>query len=317
MDIYSNDTPEKMAFELGFDIYRYNAQFIINNSNNDDIVHGYNAAQVQDANQVESTIYDRKWLSIRARCLIKQREVSITPDDLKAALDASDGYCPITGDDFTFATGALTDWSVDRVDNEKPYTPENIIIISSRANQAKGDLNLSQMLLSMKTFHHDNDPHKDNHSLLSLMQWYHMISVFYNKLPLDANINFSNELSQGSTDMLTVLVSNPLFNCSGNNSFVNELFSQHLLERETLVKARKVFRKRYIKMYVQGSSQENPEDPQVIIKSSPKLQCFVGHIMTKVRENKLLDKALFDDVMSHMVNAKEAKQLQASTYHKM
>jgi len=297
----------ELGFELGFDLYRYKANYLMTVTDNPNVLTGYEAAAMQNTSQRSSSKYERKWLSIRLRCLNKDRAVTITPVDLANALDNTKGHCPVTGDELTFGTGELTDWSIDRVDNDKPYTPDNIIVISSRANQAKGDLNLTQMLLSMNEYRQKDSIYADRHELLSLMQWYHMISVFYNKLPLDSSVNFSHEIAKNSPDTMAILVSNPLFVCKGDNGFTDALVTQRVVAKDTLVRAKKLFRKRFVKSY-RATGEEN-DDPRHVLTTTPKLASFVSQVIAKVRECHILDRALFEDLMSNMVPAKEAKKI--------
>ena len=46
----------------------------------------------------------------------------------------------------TFATGELTDWSVDRANNDRGYVHGNLIVISTLANSAKSDKTLTEIL---------------------------------------------------------------------------------------------------------------------------------------------------------------------------
>ncbi|MFL9942914.1 hypothetical protein [Paraburkholderia graminis] len=45
--------------------------------------------------------------------------------------------CPVTLVELTHSTGADTDWSVDRVNNDGAYADGNLIVMSVRANKAK------------------------------------------------------------------------------------------------------------------------------------------------------------------------------------
>jgi hypothetical protein len=59
----------------------------------------------------------------------------VTPHHL-ALIDAT--HCPITREPLTQATGAPTDASVDRVNNDAGYAAGNLAVMSVRANAAKG-----------------------------------------------------------------------------------------------------------------------------------------------------------------------------------
>jgi len=90
--------------------------------------------------------YENKRLTLRDRALTKGLDVTLTVNDLRDKLQQTQGYCPITGNPFTFAEHNATDWSVDRVDNTRGYCLDNIEIVSVIANQAKSDLDLSGII---------------------------------------------------------------------------------------------------------------------------------------------------------------------------
>ena len=52
--------------------------------------------------------------------------------------------CPVFGRPIIYGD---TDWtaSIDRIDSEKGYTPDNIVIISNKANRAKNNLTLAEL----------------------------------------------------------------------------------------------------------------------------------------------------------------------------
>ncbi|WP_175772437.1 hypothetical protein [Paraburkholderia phenazinium] len=54
--------------------------------------------------------------------------------------------CPITLIELTHGTGADTDWSVDRVNNDGAYAEGNLVVMSTRANKAKGDKSLLDVI---------------------------------------------------------------------------------------------------------------------------------------------------------------------------
>lgn len=304
---------EKVGFELGFDIYQASADYILPSLDSTDVMAGYNAAKKQGIRQHKGDRYERKWLSIRARCLLKDREVLITPHDLELALELTRGVCPVTGETLTFSTGELSDWSVDRIDNDMPYTADNIIILSSRANRAKGDLDLTDMLLSIGYYYQVDDPFKDRHDFLSMMQWYHMISVFYNRLPLDNSVNFSNEIAQRSPKTIITLMSKPLFSGNTSHHFNNHLITQNILAKDSLEKARKHFRKRFIRLCQTTGRQE---DPVKVLSSTPKLLTMVEGIVDKVRNCHRLDKAFLLDLLGDHSNHKKPSKV-AGFNHKI
>ena len=75
----------------------------------------------------------------KQRARNKKREHTITVEDIKAIFP-SDGCCPIFGMKLEFNTTGFKDNSpsIDRIDSAKGYTPDNIQIISWKANRIKG-----------------------------------------------------------------------------------------------------------------------------------------------------------------------------------
>lgn len=83
--------------------------------------------------------------NIRFRAKKNGLECTITSADLIVP-----DVCPVFGTPFEFATDNLTRSnpntpSVDRVDNTKGYVPENIRIISLRANQLKSNASIEEI----------------------------------------------------------------------------------------------------------------------------------------------------------------------------
>ena len=101
---------------------------------------------MQKVTQKKPDRYENKLLTLRDRALTKGLDVTLTVNDLRDKLQQTQGYCPITGNPFTFAEHNAIDWSVDRVDNTRGYCPDNIVIVSVTANQAKSDLDLSGII---------------------------------------------------------------------------------------------------------------------------------------------------------------------------
>ena len=138
-----------LAFEIGFDHYLFKLPLDITRFSDEhrrQIRYGYDAAKQQRVTQRTPDLYESKLISLRDRALIKGFEMSLTPEDLRTKLNNTGNRCPITGETFTFAAQELTDWSVDRVDNDLGYTLSNIEIVSVRANQAKDDLDLAGII---------------------------------------------------------------------------------------------------------------------------------------------------------------------------
>lgn len=77
----------------------------------------------------------------RVRAMKRGLEFAITLEDVKAAWPPS-GLCPVLDVQLT-PPGRQEDWrtsvSLDRIDSTKGYTPDNIAVISTRANMIKND----------------------------------------------------------------------------------------------------------------------------------------------------------------------------------
>jgi hypothetical protein len=82
----------------------------------------------------------------KQRAKNKDREHAITVEDVKA-IYPKDGCCPIFGMKLEFNTAGFreTSPSIDRIDSTKGYTPDNIQIISWKANRVKGYATLQEL----------------------------------------------------------------------------------------------------------------------------------------------------------------------------
>ena len=82
----------------------------------------------------------------KQRARNKNREHTITVEDIKA-IYPTDGCCPIFGMKLEFNTAGFreTSPSIDRIDSTKGYTPDNIQIISWKANRVKGYATLQEL----------------------------------------------------------------------------------------------------------------------------------------------------------------------------
>ena len=78
------------------------------------------------------------WRNARLRAKKRGLEFTISPSDINIP-----ACCPVFG--VEFVKGGMQGASLDRIDNTKGYTPENIQVISRRANTMKGDSSLSEM----------------------------------------------------------------------------------------------------------------------------------------------------------------------------
>ena len=95
-------------------------------------------------NTKRPTRFQRKWLQLRQNALRRGKVVdkAITPGFIEF-IDYP--TCPVTLVELTHSTGADTDWSVDRVNNDGAYADGNLIVMSARANKAKGSKSLRDL----------------------------------------------------------------------------------------------------------------------------------------------------------------------------
>jgi hypothetical protein len=180
-----------LPFIIGYDHYRFRMGLSLDKYRNqcwEDLQHGYQAAALQGVSQVKPTLFDIKLLTILERSLVKNREVTITAQDIKKALQDVGKVCPITHQPFTFGENKDTDWSVDRIDNGLGYCPGNITITSRIANQAKSNLDLAGII--RQCFQPSADAH-----LLSEEEWFRLANFYYRQLSLQKTFSFCELLA--------------------------------------------------------------------------------------------------------------------------
>ncbi|MDO8827739.1 hypothetical protein [Methylophaga sp.] len=142
----AQDIRTDVGRELGFDMYRFNIP-ISEMMTYVSVEEGYKIAQTQNVSKVhKQSMYTRKLLYIRMRAYRKEIVVSITEKDIEAALNDCNGKCPVTGISLTSSTLTDSDWSVDRLDNDRGYEPNNIVVMSSAANKIKDDIPLIELI---------------------------------------------------------------------------------------------------------------------------------------------------------------------------
>lgn len=120
--------------------------------------------------------FERKYLQLRVGALRRQRLVSplVTPDFLRS-IDAP--RCPVLRTMLTHGERADTDWSVDRLNNDGAYAPGNIVVMSTRANAAKGGLDYDAVRSRSKAGGPTNG--------LEPAQWLRMACVMYGACHVD------------------------------------------------------------------------------------------------------------------------------------
>ena len=127
------------GFEIGWDFAHFRLappaeQLLPGNPVRD----GWEAGQaVFGLRTLRATPHAKKWLQLRLGAWMRGKAfelVQVTPNFLER-IDVD--VCPITGQALTRSTGADTDASVDRVNNQAGYAAGNLAVMSVRANRAK------------------------------------------------------------------------------------------------------------------------------------------------------------------------------------
>ena len=169
---------DRIGFHIGQDFAHYGRTVATDAP--ESILTGYREG-LKEKGKFKSTRYINKWLQLRFNAYIRNKLFSekITPDYIKI-MDAE--TCPITGVPLTHATGEDTDWSVDRIANDFDYIPTNLIIMSTRANKAKGDKSADQIIQIAETADGSREGLTEEQwkRMVELVQW-----VRYRQLPAE------------------------------------------------------------------------------------------------------------------------------------
>jgi hypothetical protein len=269
-----------LAFEIGFDHYRFDIPLDLRNfeeEHRQQVEYGYEAGKIQNVSKQHSNKFEKKVLLIRDRCLRKGYEVSITAHDLIEKLRLTKGVCPITGEPFTFALQEMTDWSIDRVDNTKGYCPDNVEIVSVRANKAKGDLDLAHIIEQAVCKSNPN-------SILSQRQWFLMGRFYYERLTLTEPLYMAGILLS-SPEIFFQLICMQFYlpNEKCAKPFL-KLLSQYA-SKEALFKVRKLIIKRYRAQSYTGLD---------LVLKSPKLCDAIFAFWTDITDHYLE----FDEILT-------------------
>ena len=133
---------DRVGFHIGQDFARYGRALAADV--HESIIAGYKEG-LKERGKWKSDRYINKWLQLRLNAYTRGKLFSdqITPDYIKS-LDTE--TCPITGVQLTRATGKDTDWSIDRIANDFDYIPSNLVVMSTRANKAKGDKSAERII---------------------------------------------------------------------------------------------------------------------------------------------------------------------------
>ncbi len=257
-----------LAFEIGFDHYLFKLPLDItrfSDEHRQQIRYGYEAAKQQRVCQRMPDLYESKLISLRDRALIKGFEMTLNVEDLRTKLNKTGNRCPITGATFTFAQHALTDWSVDRVDNNLGYTLSNIEIISVAADQAKDDLDLAGLIKKAI-----GKPDPD--SSLTDDEWFKMARFYYQKMKMVKPLSICKILTdkQAFYDYIVLM---QLFKTDKKPSKAFLLLLQKYCSKEVVSKASKLTQKR-----IYHRADINVD----VLYNSPKLYAWVKSFIKSI-----------------------------------
>lgn len=120
------------------------------------------------ARTIPADRFVKKWLQLRYNAASRRRvfDDDVTPEFIRSITPE---YCPIVLCKMTFGTLEDTDWSVDRIINDGAYSRRNLFVMSTRANKAKGDIDL----VGMQNRFYD----LDQYPALERIEWARLYSV--------------------------------------------------------------------------------------------------------------------------------------------
>ena len=134
---------KKGFFDLGWDYFSAKQGLPNDAEGFPAFLDGYNTAK-ERVKPIRADRFYLKWLQIRYGALKRNRifDVSVTPKVIRQ-MDVT--HCPITLEPLTHSTFSDSDWSIDRVSNVAGYVLGNLVIVSTKANKAKGSMSFQDI----------------------------------------------------------------------------------------------------------------------------------------------------------------------------
>lgn len=136
---------DKIGYELGWDTAHYGRK--LPEKADKACSDGYQSFQHGGRRHVVgASVFEGKWLQVRMNAYGRKKAFDdlVTPRYLEGLLPGN-LRCPVTKEVMTFGEMELSDWSIERADNNQGYVPGNLIVISTRANKAKSDHSLDAL----------------------------------------------------------------------------------------------------------------------------------------------------------------------------
>lgn len=129
---------------------------------------GHAQAKARGIVQARPDRYERKWLQLRLNAFGRGRAVDpqVTPVLLR---DIDVAECPVLRIALTHGELKGSDWSVDRLNNDGAYAPQNLAVLSTRANLAKGSRTYEEVHALAQRSHATGG--------LTAMEWMRMASI--------------------------------------------------------------------------------------------------------------------------------------------
>lgn len=94
-----------------------------------------------------------KWYSIKQNAKVRDLEISITKEDVWNIYLKQDKKCNYTGLSISFLDGTA---SVDRIDSDKGYNIDNIVIVHKDINRMKSDFSVNYFIELCKLVNNKN-----------------------------------------------------------------------------------------------------------------------------------------------------------------
>ena len=99
------------------------------------------------------------WMAAKERAKKYGHEFTILQEHVIIPL-----LCPVLGLPLLKSTNCFKDWSpsIDRIDNTRGYTPDNIVVVSFRANRIKSDATLRDLEMVLTYYKNLKKENGDN-----------------------------------------------------------------------------------------------------------------------------------------------------------
>lgn len=118
----------------------------------------------------KADVFVRKWLYLRLSAIKRQRILTsdVSPQFLREIVSP---VCPVSLTPLTTGSDGKTNWSVDRLENSGAYAVGNVVVLSQRVNEAKGELSFQEVS--------DIATRGETINGLTGVEWMRLISLMY------------------------------------------------------------------------------------------------------------------------------------------